>query len=376
MKPETGTNLKKILLLSFLIILLLINLISETEFSGYYENRFFLIFSTGNIDSGDNKILTGDYNRLRLKLKSTPSDKIKVNLAVDFFSIYGSLMTPAGLNENTTVDQIDPNEQIDIDRVYVDMYFKHFDLSIGKQRIAMGVSYLWAPLDIFNRVNFLEPKEEKPGVNAIKLYAPLGKNKSVTAVFLPDEDIGSSGKALRFNWTFFNIDSGITYINGYSIYKDVVGVDLRGENFIGWWIEYGSFKTLSETYSKFVLGVDYTFPVGTGLYWMSEYLYDNSGEADFNNYDYDLVREGTRFTLGRKYLFSMLRYGMSDFASLSISYIGNIDDGSFLLNPAFSYELFQNVSITSGLYIPMGKSGGELNKQNTGAFFLWLKINF
>ncbi|MCK4890935.1 MAG: hypothetical protein KAS97_13450 [Candidatus Aminicenantes bacterium] len=368
--------MKKLLLLSFLIILLLINLISETEFSGYYENRFFLIFNTGNNGLSDNKILTGDYNRLRLKLKATPSDKVKINLAVDFFSIYGSLMTPAGVNDNSSIDQINPNEQIDLDRIYVDMYFKHFDLSVGKQRIAMGVSYLWAPLDIFNRINFLEPKEEKPGVNALKLYAPLGKNKSLTAVFLPDEDIGSSGKALRFNWTFFNIDSGITYISGYQIYKDVFGLDLRGENFIGWWIEYGYFKTFSETYSKFVLGVDYTFPIGSGLYWLSEYFYDNSGEVDFNNYDYDLVINGDRFTLGRKYLFSMLRYGVSDFASLSISYIGNIDDGSFLINPAFSYELFQNVSITSGFYIPMGKSGRELNNKNIGAFFLWLKINF
>lgn len=365
----------------FLIIYATINITSlfpsgTNEFSGYYENRFFLIFNTGSIESNDNKILTGDYNRLRLILKSTPSKKVRINVAVDFFSIYGSVMTPAGINDNQTADNISSIDKINLDRVYADLYFKYFDLSIGKQRVAMGVSFLWAPMDIFNRANFLEPAEEKPGVNAIKLYAPVGKNKAVTAVFLPSEDPGSSGKALRFKWTLLNIDAGFTYISDYQIYNDVIGVDLRGENFIGWWLEYGSFRTISGNYGKFVFGMDYTFPIGQGIYWLNEYYYDGSGETDPEYYNYDLVQNGGRFTLGKNYLLSMLRYGVSDFASMSLSYIGNLDDGSFIINPAFSYELFENVSITSGLYLPMGKQAGELNKQSRGAFFLWLKINF
>ena len=368
--------MKKILFLIILIIFATLNIHSESEFSGYYENRFFLIFSTGAIENSDTTLLTGDYNRLRLILKSTPSKNVRVNVAVDFFSIYGSVMTPAGVNESQGADNISSIEKINLDRVYADLYFKYFDLSIGKQRVAMGVSYLWAPLDIFNRVNFLEPAEEKPGVNAVKLYAPIGKNKAVTAVFLPDENPGSSGKALRFKWTLLNIDAGFTYISDYQIYNDVIGVDLRGENFIGWWLEYGSFRTIAGNYGKIVFGMDYTFPIGQGIYWLNEYYHDGSGETDPGGYNYELVQNGGRFTLGKNYLLSMLRYGVSDFASLSLSYIGNLDDGSFIINPAFSYELFNNVSITSGLYLPMGKQGGELNNQSIGAFFLWLKINF
>ncbi len=369
-------NLKKILLLIILIMLSILSVFSETEFSGYYENRFFLIFNTASIENSDNKILMGDYNRLRLILKSTPSEKVRINAAIDFFSIYGSVMTPAGVNENQTVDNNSSTDKINLDRAYADLYFKYFDLSIGKQRVAMGVSYLWAPLDIFNRVNFLEPAEEKPGVNAVKFYAPLGKNKSVTAVFLPDENPGSSGKALRFKWTLLNIDTGLTYISDYQVYRDVIGIDMRGENFIGWWFEYGSFRTLSGNYGKFVLGMDYTFPIGKGIYWLNEYYYDGSGEKEPGNYNYELVQNGGRFTLGKKYLLSMLRYGVSDFSSLSLSYIGNLEDGSFIFNPAFSYELFKNALLTSGLYLPMGRRDGEFNKQSRGAFFLWLKINF
>jgi len=363
------------------VILLFIYTVAFTifpasDFFGYYENRFFLIFNTGSVETGSGDVFTGDYNRLRLMLKASPAEKVKVNVAVDFFSIYGSVISPTGVAGDTAEESSGPYEQISLDRVYADIYFKHFDLSVGKQRIAMGVSYLWAPLDIFNRVNFLEPKEEKPGVNALKVYVPIGNNKALTAVFFPEDDLGGSGKALKFKWTFWNIDAGFTYIRDYSIYNEVLGLDLRGENLIGWWIEFGSFNTLSAKYGKLVLGMDYTFPVGQGLYWMNEYLYDGSGEPEPALYEYEILKEGTRFTLGRNYLMSMLRYGFSEFASLSVSYIGNLDDGSFILNPALSYEMFNNVTVTSGFYLPMGKGFGELNRAKIGAFFLWLKINF
>ena len=35
--------------------------------------------------------------------------------------------------------------------------------------------------------------------------------------------------------------------------------------------------------------MDYTFRIGSGLYWLSEYLYDTGGDTDFTNYDYNLI---------------------------------------------------------------------------------------
>jgi len=48
-----------------------------------------------------------------------------------------------------------------LDRAYVDFNFPRFDITLGKQHIATGVSYLWAPLDVYNRVNIFNPAEEK-----------------------------------------------------------------------------------------------------------------------------------------------------------------------------------------------------------------------
>ncbi len=362
-----------------IIILSTITLPGETDIFGYFENRLFMIYSYDEILENDTeKISFGDYNRLRLKLKATPSESVTLNVALDLFTFHGVVSSPFGVSGSNgdIADSSLENFKIDLDRAYADIHFKKFDITIGKQRVAMGVSYIWAPLDVFNRINVFEPGEEKPGVNAFKVYIPVGKRSSVTGVFSPESDLSSSESGIRFQTLLSGIDVGFTLIttgrNGEKIY----GIDLRGEHFIGWWLECGFFDSEYENNFKVVFGFDYTFPVGSGIYWLSEYYYDQSGQKDTSLYNYDLLLGGDRFTLGKNYFLSMLRYGFSDFLSASVSYIGNWDDGSFFINPSVSYEVFQNVSVTTGMYFPMGTKDGEFNRGKKSIFFLWLKINF
>jgi hypothetical protein len=366
-----------------LIMLVLIGFLpslsqAEVDIFGYYENRFFLVhYRDYQWQDFSDKFKLGDYNRLRLNLKAKPSDRVTLNVAVDFFTFHGIMKAPLGIYGG----EADPGsagntEKISLDRAYVDLYFKRFDISIGKQRVAMGVSYLWAPLDLFNRINIFEPKEEKPGANAVKVYFPLGKTSHLTGVFAPESDFASSKSALRAKIQLFGVDMAITWMHNGPLDMSVYGVDIRGENFIGWWLEGGVFVNSVEEYYKIVAGFDYTFPIGTGIYWLNEYFYDSSGQTDSAFYDYTLLAEGNRFTLGRSYYFSMLRYQASDFISLMISYIANWGDGSFMISPVFSYDLFQNVSLAAGFYFPLGSESGEFNSRNTDLFFVWLKINF
>jgi hypothetical protein len=351
---------------------------AKTEIFGYFENRFYLV---NNLDlSWDNlkeKFDLGDYNRLRLKLKASPSKKATVNIAVDFFSFHGFITSPLGANDQPGGAEPGGSEvKIDLDRAYVDLYFKKFDLSVGKQRVAMGVSYLWAPLDVFNRVNVFEPKEEKPGTNAIKLYIPLGSSSAVTAVFSPDDNFDTSTSGLRAQTQVAGVDIGATLIRKGNTSTTIYGLDLRGENFIGWWLETGYFTTPIDNHVKVVVGFDYTFPIKKGVYWLNEFFYDAGGAKNMAGYDYSLLLSGERFTLGRSYFFSMLRYGINEFWSASVSYIGNWGDGSYVVYPALSYDISQNINASVGFYFPLGNSGGEFNTANRNMFFVWLKVNF
>ncbi len=359
------------LLLCFIFLGLTVSLLyGKYEIFGYFENRLYILENPEKID-------IGDYNRLRLKQTFSPSKKVSVNVAVDFYTFHGVLKSPLGTTGGSDADETDREKiKIDLDRAYVDLHFKKFDMSIGKQRVALGVSYLWAPLDIFNRINLLEPKEEKPGANAFKLYIPLGPASALTGVFSPGSDTGSSSSAFRAQTQVFRVDSAITFIRSGSNDLSVYGLDLRGENLIGWWIEGGYLQSHNNSDIKLVVGCDYTFSLGNGLYWLNEFYYDSTGAKNPIDYNYEMLLSGKRFTLGRTYLFSLLNYSISQYWGAAFSYIGNLGDGSFILNPMIKYDISQDIQVYSGAYLPLGNHGGEFRHRNQKIFYIWLKVNF
>lgn len=347
----------------------------ELETFGYYENRFFMLsrgnFSLQNISQD---FSLGDYNRLRLQFRSPVSESVSLNLALDLFTFHGIISSPLGVYESPQPADATSTQ---LDRAYVDFYFPGLDITVGKQRVAIGVSRLWAPLDLFNRVNIFEPAEEKPGVNAIKIYIPVGKTASLTGVFSPEDNFDSSKSGLRAKIQVAGVDAALSLIHWGMRNQTVYGIDLRGENFIGWWLEAGYFVSPSEKNRKIVIGFDYTFPLKRGIYWINEFFYDESGEKDSALYDFDRLLTGESFTLAREYYFSSLQFPLSGFLSLSATYIGNWTDGSCILSPGLSYDISQNASIRTGLFFLMGREGGEFNREETGdVFYIWFKIHF
>jgi hypothetical protein len=179
------------------------------------------------------------------------------------------------------------------------------------------------------------------------------------------------------------MDAALTFIRSGTTDTSIYGMDLRGENLIGWWIEAGYFiypteedENIIQKKLKLVLGFDYTFPLQRGLYWLNEFYYDATGEPDPSAYDFALSITGERFTLGQKYFLSMFSYNFTDFISGSLSYIANWADGSFILSPVVRYDFSQNVQVSAGFYLPLGTGDGEFKKYQENTFFLWLKVYF
>ncbi|MFC2158812.1 hypothetical protein ACFLT9_13345 [Acidobacteriota bacterium] len=342
---------------------------------GYYQNRLFLLVPKDlKIEDVGKRLLLGDYNRLRLQLQTNAGENVSVNFAIDLYTFHGIIRSPLGVYSD---DGDSTDFLASLDRAYVDFYLPGFDITLGKQRIAFGVSRIWAPLDLFNRVNIFEPGEEKPGVTGIKAYVPIGSSSSLTAVFAPENDFNSYKSGARFQSLVGGVDIGISYIR-YGLKKtDIFGLDLRGENFIGWWIEGGYFVSDIEDDLKIVLGFDYTFPVGAGLYWQSEFFYDASGQSDKSDYDLSDLLAGDRFTLGQKYFMSSLSLPLTQFLSSGLAYIGNWTDGSWILSPSLRYDLAESVTLNVGFFLPLGSDGGEFKREGaSNIFYIWLTTNF
>jgi len=328
------------------------------EMGGYFENRIFT--ATG----GDHR--TGGYNSLRIRFFPDISEKINLESAVNFISPYGFW----------------PGHEISIlDRAYVDFYSSRFDLTIGRQRISWGTSYIWAPLDVFNRVNLIEPKGEREGVNAVRVYVPFGRLSGASAAFAPEGDIPDSRKGIRVFSNLYGVDLGLSFITGRN--ERLLGMDLRGDLEVGWWAEIVRLWEGDGAVLKGVMGLDYTFEAGNGLYVLCEYYHDESGEPDRSRYDFSKLAE--RNTLARDYLFSLSNYPLRVNLTLSASLTVNLNDNTGILNPYIRYDIFQDVSLTFGAYIFYGPEGGEFQPTDkvdpsgimgSDMLFSWLRVDF
>lgn len=364
---------------------------SELTFKGYLENRTLL-----NIDSST---LAGR-NRARVEVGAKPVSKAYLNLTADFMSLHGDLSRAKALLPADSVF----SERVSLDRSYLRLNFKRWQLIAGKQRIAWGLSLRWSPFDVFNRINLLESTEEKPGINAFRLSLPLSSTNSIEASFIPQIDLDSSSYGLRSYFNLLNTGVELYAIRDAisrdvptgRLYGDIFGITLKGDLEVGWWFE-GAYvlegerrkaedgrkisSSNPEPRFEMVMGSDYTFTLGDGLYLMVEYRYNGAGESNAQKYDYSQLLTDRRPLLGRNYISLMIRYNFSPQLNSVIIYTANLDDQSGILIPNLQYQIFQDVQMILGsnlflgegeYHLPKGKLPFSINHQ----VYLWLRADF
>ncbi len=155
-------KMKKITIIVFLTIFAITGQAQNTEYTGFMRNYTGVIFETGDFSILQN---TFDFDVAKT------GDKIgfKVN---PMLYHYGSDSLNLNLRE-----------------AYVDLYFKNFDIRVGKQQVVWGkadgafITDIVSPL---NLTEFLLPDfdEIRTGVNAVKFDYYLGNN-TIEAIWIP-----------------------------------------------------------------------------------------------------------------------------------------------------------------------------------------------
>ncbi|MFC1563382.1 hypothetical protein ACFL6G_00535 [candidate division KSB1 bacterium] len=370
--------------------------LSQLTFRGYLENRFFTTVLDNDFAFGHlkNSLRTGNYNRARIIAEKDVSEKSSITLAVDYFTYHGYMLQflrdPGSDDANTPTTD---GERISIDRAYMRLYFKRADVTIGKQLVFWGRSFLWSPFDVFNRINVLEPREEKAGINAFKIMVPTGDLSNFEAVYEVGDRIDNSRMGLRalFNWK--GVEFAGTAIHNVSEYfkQDIVGLDFKTDLYVTFTgeiarysekpITAGLFETMD--YYKIVLGADYSFNLGKMLLLMTEYYRDTGGAVDKDKYDFNRRLYGLSPFLGRDYLYTMAQLQYSDHLSFSLGSIFNLNDKGGLLMPGIRYSIFTDTEMTFGTYIPIADEGTEFNPPDildpfnysgNAIFYFWFKL--
>lgn len=248
-------------------------------------------------------------------------------------------------------------------------------ISVGLQKVSMGVGRIWNPTDLFNPKNplVLEP-DEVYGVFALAYsYSPSSLSQ-ITAVAAQraDKSFKYAGRVkgyLGFTDAALDIVSAddVTMI-GYELEGELLhtGIELRSEG--GWFDD----KMLHKKFFQGLIGADYAFE--NSLMLIGEWLHTSrtfdrelqlrtpSGASS------NLVRAGDYIGLSSGYQFDPLLYG-------TLSSIVSADDGSFYAGPALRYSLSDEMTLGLGAMFYGGKSGSEFGALGQTYYFNF-KVTF
>jgi len=134
-----------------------------------------------------------------------------------------------------------------VDRLWLDLHYSKFQVTVGRQRINWGQTFVWNPNDIFNAYSFFDfDYIERPGSDAVRLqYFPSSSSAAELAVKVDDENNVTAAGLYRFNrWGYdFQILAG--FVNGEDVvigagWSGAIGsVSFRGE--ASWFDQYEDF---------------------------------------------------------------------------------------------------------------------------------------
>ncbi len=276
---------------------------------------------------------------------------------------------------------------IEVDRLYAVFQYNKFDLTIGRQRIAWGTSWVWNIIDLFNPLSILEfDYEERQAVDAVRIQfysSPLSK---FDFALRPSNKRDNTTALLQYYTNLMEYDffvlGGIhksRFVFGGAFSGDIYDAGFRGELL---YLE-NPLKIKSELMTdlinekqnqiSFVLSIDYTFK--NSLYLHSEVLFNNIGRTkNIQHYLYDALKIGllspSRWNLFYQIGFNFTPLTRGDFISLH-----NPVDGSFLIMPSLHISLFTNLDFSAILLFTQGENFSEFGHK-IKLLFTRLKYSF
>jgi len=100
-----------------------------------------------------------------------------------------------------------------LDRLWIDFQYNKFQITIGRQRINWGQTFVWNPNDIFNAYSFFDfDYVEKPGSDAVRLqFFPTSSSVAEIAIKSDNDKNITAAGLYRFNmWEYdFQFLAGI-----------------------------------------------------------------------------------------------------------------------------------------------------------------------
>jgi len=360
---------------------------------GYYKNFFVVVDPSELMRSGgssfSDRLIGLVNNRLRLHasvdlnhwlrfsaayaLSPRIQDPELFNEGIFFVGVDAYGYRAADLNTRIYPHEKDGIESFavfqNLDRIVISIATEPADIYIGRQAVAWGSARVINPTDIIAPFSLQElDKEERVGVDAVRVRIPWGFMGEVDMgyVFGRDFYFKNSAFFLRAKNYIKKTDISLLLL-GFR--KNLLfGLDVaRSIGGAGFWLEGGYViadvfmdRTSGEAddYFRLSTGLDYSFSGKT--YGFIEYHFNSGGAGRPKNYLTNLsnlaLSEGAVFLLGKQYLIPGINYQITPLINMTAEVMLNMSDWSLFTAPVVEYNLSQNVYISAGGFLGLGKA--------------------
>ncbi len=272
-----------------------------------------------------------------------------------------------------------------LDRAYAQWYSPRFVVTLGRQRIAWGVSNYFSPLDKFAPFAPSEiDKEERVGIDAAKVSLPWGTVSNVEAIYSPrkgwnDPRIGGRMRSSMGDWDISAIAGRFDGANvaGASTSGAIEGAGVTGEVLytrgglvragypsppctttvcpFGRWL--GRPRQTGD-FLRATVGAEYGF-AWQNLTVGGEYYFDGSGTTDKYAYDWLGLAGGQRISVGMHYVAGSVRVLVTPLLTVVGATIANLNDGSRLIQPLAEYSVTASLLLKAGAQLFTGGAASE-----------------
>jgi len=348
-----------ILLISFLLSISLFSQ-KKVEVSGYVNNMQSFTFTDFNGDwLSDNLI----HNRLNGAWYINDNITFKLDLRSRFVTGDQIRYTP-GIKDYYDADEgwIDMSWNIAngknyvlnsfIDRLWLDMNFGNWNISLGRHRINWGQTFVWNPNDIFNTYSFFDfDYPERPGSDALKIQYYTSYTSSVEAVVKVngDDKITAAGRWVfnKFGYDFQFLggiyeESDFTLGAGWS--GNIKNIGFRGE--LNYLHPLENFKDTSGVFLNSI-SVDYAFSNSAMLQF--ELLYNHTeNKMNLSNLDalFGKTLNIKSMAFSEWNFFGQFTYPISPIINITLSTMYFPDLNGFFTGPSVSVSLADNVDFS------------------------------
>lgn len=263
-------------------------------------------------------------------------------------------------------------DYLDVDRLYLDYYGESLDLRVGRQALNWGSGQFFNPTDPFPEVLLAEPWRPRRGVNAVRLNVPFGELNDVSAVVASNDTFDALRAAARVRVNWAGTDFALVGAWRGDSESGLVGLDLRGNLGVGWWVE-AAWLFGPNPHEELSVGIDYSFPILERATVMAQYYRNGAGAPDPTRarspggaLGTPLLQDRARdpfapFVSGRDYLLAGATLAILPELSVSAFALQNLNDGTGMAIPTITYNVLDWLDVAASAQISYALRGsGEL----------------